>query len=317
VKKSSGILGINQLSLRVNAKVNLGLAVGLSGHQAGGLHPICSYMHSISLSDEVLLRSLSDDKESSYEIRWDRGNGSFEEVDWAIEDDLAYRAHKLIEQHIGHRVPLEMCVQKSIPAGGGLGGGSADAAGVLVGLNMLFQLKLGTDVLMRMAMELGSDVGFFVDPDSIRSADGQSRMVARPAVVEGFGDRVERIHHPHHIGTQISLVIPSFGCHTGKVYRAFDQLVIKDNLHSIQSDRIRSLVASPSLDESMLFNDLASAAEDVAPALMEMRAAIQSLTGRCVHVSGSGSTLFLIGHIEQKKIFELYPECQVINTRLC
>ena len=239
---------------RAYAKVNLALGVG-RGEGSDGLHRICSWMHSIELCDEIEISVLAPGQESEYSIGWAQSIGADQPVEWTIEQDLGVRAHKVVEEHMGKQLPVRIRISKSIPAGGGLGGGSADASGVLRGLNELFGLGLEQHTLVELAMKLGSDIPFFLDGD---------RAMPRPAIVEGFGDQITR-NASDHTGVALTLIVPKFGCHTGKVYGVFDELV--EGTHELGSDRIRSLTTLDSIDASMLFNDLTSAAYSVAPEL--------------------------------------------------
>ncbi|PCI09103.1 hypothetical protein COB72_07115 [bacterium] len=289
---------------RVYAKVNLVLGVG-PRDDLNGLHPICSWMHAIDVCDKIEIRKVPEQQESEYVVVWAQGDGSVVPVEWAIADDLGVRAHKVVEEYVGRQLAISLRVLKSIPAGGGLGGGSADAAGVLMGINELFSLKLGHQTLVKLAMKLGSDIPFFLDP---------GRSVPRPAIVEGFGDQITRLDSGH-AGTLITLIMPAFGCHTGKVYRVFDAMVGSE--HTLDKDRVVQLASQRLRDESALFNDLAKPACTVVPELNEVRDAFEKATGRVIHVSGSGSTLFVIGEIDPRLIKQACPNCSVVKTQLC
>ena len=298
------------LTLRAYAKVNLALAIG-KGDEPGRLHPICSWMHAIELWDEIEIRWLCEheNQASIYALGWKQSAGEDKPVEWDQDSDLAVRAHKQIEAHVGRKLSVQMRVSKSIPAGGGLGGGSSDGAAVLMGLNELFNLGLDHATLIGLAMEIGSDVPFFLDePDQI----------PRPAIVQGMGEKITRLE-PIHAGIPITLILPGFGCHTGEVYRAFDESVSPD--HVFRDAQVHNLAQSSALDMDGLFNDLAAPACAVGVGLGELKEQIERAIGRAVHVSGSGSTLFVIGPPEPgliaRKVGELAPGCFVRETRLC
>ncbi len=291
---------------RVHAKVNLVLGVGRED-EANGLHPICSWMHAIDLCDEIEIRQVPEQQDTEYIVRWARGDGKDVPVEWAIEDDLGVRAHKVVEEHVGRRLPVRLRLIKSIPAGGGLGGGSADAGGVLMGLNVLFDLQLDHQTLVKLAMKLGSDIPFFLDPGHL------DHPAPRPAIVQGFGDQITRLSSDH-VGTPITLIVPSFGCHTGKVYQAFDAMV--DAGHTLDAHRVQGIASQGLIDDSDWFNDLAVPAAMVATELGTVRESVQSQGGHRVHVSGSGSTLFVVGATDPGLIKRLCPGCSVVQTRL-
>ncbi len=260
------------IEVRAHAKVNLALSVGppvASGDRAG-FHPICSWMHAIELGDDVRVERLPEGAPASVDVRWADGSG----VDWSARDDLAARAHRALEAHIGRALPVSIRITKRVPAGGGLGGGSADAAAVLLACDELFTLGLGDDALRAVSVPIGSDVAFFIDGPSFAA-----RVPPRPAVVSGLGDRIERLDRHD---DEIALILPAFGCATGAVYRAFDD----DPTPSVDEARIRALALAPAVDFDALFNDLARAACVVQPGLHPVLA----LPG--AHLSGSGSTVF-------------------------
>ena len=295
---------IEQFRIRMHAKVNLALAVGC-GDLLSGLHPICSWMHAIDLSDLIEIYKLPDGQESSFAIGWAQASGDDLPVDWSAEDDLVVRAHKAVEAYIHRTLGVKIRVSKSIPAGGGLGGGSADAAGVLIGINTLFDLGLRHDELVEVAMSLGSDIPFFLDTDS---------EIPRAAIVTGFGDQVARLEQSAS-GESLMLIFPSFGCHTGRVYQAFDELV--DSGHVLESGLVEEIAGHREIDADRLFNDLAEGAKMVSPELAGLIEEFSGLFEQRVHVSGSGSTLFVLGPNDA-----LCPEdglmgCRFVKTKLC
>ena len=124
------------------AKLNLALSVGPPNGQ--GLHPICSWMVTVDLSDELLVTRLEPDRLSRYAILWHPEAKRQTEIDWSITTDLAVRAHLALEAHVERRLPVQLKLEKRIPVGGGLGGGSSDAATMLLALNELFELGLSS-----------------------------------------------------------------------------------------------------------------------------------------------------------------------------
>ena len=266
-------------------------------------------MHAIELSDRIEIRPLRQDQESVYAIGWAKKNSDDEPVAWESAQDLTVRAHKLLEAHVGRQLLAMIRISKSIPAGGGLGGGSSNAASVLMGINQLFDLQLDQTTLIGLAMELGSDIPFFLD----RGKD-PGKQIPRAAIVEGVGDVITRVETDC-TGQPITLIFPGFGCHTGQVYQAFDALT--DAEHVMDEARVKMLASGPRVDPHKLFNDLSSAAMDIAPQLGEIQRTLQSTLGEPVHVSGSGSTLFVLGLIEPEQIAQACPGCSAMQTRLC
>ena len=106
------------------AKLNLALSVGAPNAQR--MHPIASWMVTVSLHDELFLEELQADSLSLYAIIWHKDARRKSEIDWSITKDLAVRAHLAVEAHVGRKLPIKMRLEKRIPVGGGLGGGSSN-----------------------------------------------------------------------------------------------------------------------------------------------------------------------------------------------
>lgn len=274
-----------QISVRAPAKLNLALSVGPPG--ADRMHPIASWMVTLDFADDLHVRRLDDGRDSLYAIVWAADAPRPTEIDWHIMKDLAVRAHLALERATGRRLPIRMKLEKRIPVGGGLGGGSSDAAAMLRALDDLFGLGLGNDRLADIASELGSDVPFLVHGGS--------------AVVEGLGERIQVL--PALPDVHAVLVFPEAPCPTGAVYGKFD--VMRPDA-AVQSARVHALAAQRTLADDAPFNDLAAPALAVEPILEDDVADVRAATGRTVHVSGSGSTLYVLcnGRLEADLLAE-------------
>lgn len=274
------------LALRAPAKVNLALAVG-PPRASDGFHPICSWMTTLSLADDLDLVRLEDDRLSRFAIVWADDAPRPSPIDWPISKDLAVRAHALLETEAGRTLPLQMKLSKRVPVGGGLGGGSSDAAAMLVGVRALFSLGISDARLRELAMTLGSDVGFFL-ADDVGTDEGPPANRGKAAIVEGFGERLTAVpaHSAHFV-----LLFPEFGCPTGPVYKAFDALAPG----ALREREVHTLARAPRIDPHGLFNDLAAAAETVVPGLGPIRTRAAEVAGCPVHLTGSGSTMFVVG----------------------
>lgn len=138
------------VTVRVPGKVNLFLAVG--DRRDDGYHELTTVFHAVSLADQVTVRtadllSLNLVGEGAGEVPLDERN-------------LAWKAAELMAEHVGRAPDVEIIIDKAIPVAGGMAGGSADAAAVLVGMNTLWELGVPRRDLHAMAAELGSDVPF-------------------------------------------------------------------------------------------------------------------------------------------------------------
>jgi 4-diphosphocytidyl-2-C-methyl-D-erythritol kinase len=138
------------VTVRVPGKVNLYLAVG--DQRDDGYHELTTVFHAVSLVDEVTVRNAD---VLSLTLA---GEGA--DVLPADERNLAWQAAELMADHVGRAPDVAITVDKSIPVAGGMAGGSADAAAVLVAMNMLWELGVPRRDLHALAAELGSDVPF-------------------------------------------------------------------------------------------------------------------------------------------------------------
>ncbi len=263
----------DRITIQAPAKLNLALSVGPADDE--GMHPICSWMVTVDLFDELDVTRLAPDRLSRYAIFWHEDAKRRTEIDWSVTRDLAVRAHLTLENHVGRRLPVQMKLQKRIPVGGGLGGGSSNAGAMLRATNALYDLSLSVDDLCEIASGLGSDVPFFVRGGS--------------AIVEGLGERIE----PKTAVRQLHAVVvfPKVSCPTGQVYCMFDELESR----ALRPGAVRALVDSLSPEQpDGLFNDLAAAAVRLAPSLEAHLAQLSKLAERPAHVAGSGSSIFVV-----------------------
>ena len=138
------------VTVRAPGKLNLHLAVG--DLREDGFHELATVFHAVSLFDQVTLRNAD---VLSLEM-------SGEGADLLPTDgrNLAWQAAELMAEHVGRAPDVSISVEKSIPVAGGMAGGSADAAAVLVAMNALWELNLPRRDLRLLAAQLGSDVPF-------------------------------------------------------------------------------------------------------------------------------------------------------------
>lgn len=297
----------DSITIQAHAKVNLALAVdhAIERGPHAGMHPICSWMAPVGLADTIEIERLEEGLSATFDIRWAETDRP---VEWPSESDLTVRAHRAIEAEHNRTLPVRLRCRKHIPAGGGLGGGSADAAAALRGIDALFQLRTAEADLHRLAATLGSDIPFFID--AVRTPD----HAPRPAIVSGLGDRIERLASAP--SGELTLIFPPFGCPTGAVYRAFDS----DPPPTFRENAVRAAANATVPNDADLLNDLMPAAVRTEPRLAEIRDLAASLAGRPAHLSGSGSTLFLLGPLPDREAFESrlvghFPGTRVVETR--
>jgi len=138
------------VTVRVPGKVNLYLEVG--DQRDDGFHELATVFHAVSLLDEVTVTTAD---MLTLEV-------SGEGADFLPTDErnLAWRAAELLAEHVGRTPDVAISIEKTIPVAGGMAGGSADAAGVLVAMNSLWELGVPRRDLHTLAAQLGSDVPF-------------------------------------------------------------------------------------------------------------------------------------------------------------
>lgn len=176
-------------------------------------------------------------------------------------------------------LPVAIDLKKNVPHGGGLGGGSSDAAFTLSSLNEFWKLGLTREQLRTLAAQLGSDIPFFLFGPS--------------SICRGRGERVEPIARPK--PKAIVLILPGTTLPTPAVYRTFDELQLgndADLANEPSWQQWTTLSAVPLL--AGLVNDLEPAAFHLQPSLGKLRADIEQTIGQPVRMSGSGSSLFTI-----------------------
>lgn len=177
------------------AKLNLFLHVigRVAGGPRHGYHQLESLMVLIALADNVRLS------------RRDDGRVLCEHaVEGVAEaDDLCLRAAMLLKERTGSRFGVSIALDKRIPIGAGLGGGSSDAASVLLGLNRLWELDLAREDLMKIGVELGADVPFFV--------------FGRNAHASGIGEILRAVTVPR---AHVLIAAPDAGVSTAAIFGA-------------------------------------------------------------------------------------------------
>jgi 4-diphosphocytidyl-2-C-methyl-D-erythritol kinase len=180
------------MKLRAPAKVNLSLRI--LGRRPDGFHELESLMTPISLADEISIET-----GIGQGVRVHCDDPSVPRDD----SNLAAVAARQFHAHTGIKFFARIDIRKRIPSGAGLGGGSSDAAAVLVALDSIFETHLGPDILEKIAANIGSDVPFFI------------RRV--PAWARGRGERIETAAFDQKLA--LVLLKPPFGVETPWAYK--------------------------------------------------------------------------------------------------
>lgn len=192
-----------EIKVKCPAKINLDLKV--FPLQENGFHPIKSVMQTISLFDYLTIKVL-DGCEISL-------SGNSSEIPYD-EKNICYKACKLFLQTIKQDKKVEIYIEKNIPVCAGLAGGSTDAAGVLFGLNELFNKPLNKNEIHNLASQLGSDLNFCLEGGRI--------------LCEGRGEKLSKQQFEEF---ELSLIKPkNLKISAGMAYKAFDNLKEKSTM---------------------------------------------------------------------------------------
>ena len=254
-----------EVRLRAFAKINYALDV--LGLRADGYHEVSTVMQSISLADEVELRHATGGFDLSLVP---------EEVRIGPQErNTSYLAWKTLQSLTDEELSVRVTLRKQIPAGAGLGGGSADAAAVLVGLNELFGLGLRVDELRGIGATIGADVPFCISGGT--------------ALGEGVGEILTPLPAPpaHHL----VVAKPSRSADTGKIYRALDE-ASTESVRSVEP--IVSALRSGSLPAlaSSVGNDLTPVTVGFVPEVAALEQMLLTSGALGASMSGSGTAVY-------------------------
>lgn len=253
------------LKFRTPAKINLGLYV--LGKRPDGFHELETLFQMVSLYDEVELEPREEGVVLECEAPGIPTDGT----------NLVVRAARMLQESVpraagkGCRIRLE----KRIPAGAGLGGGSGNAALVLWGLNRLWDLGLERSALMEIAARLGSDIPFFLSaPQAIGRGRGEELTPLEPA---------EKFH--------VVILFPRVAIPTGEVYQ---RLKLELTTHPKTITILQKFFTQSDIAglAAHLHNDLESIVLERYPVVRRAREALCAQNAEGVLLSGSGSALF-------------------------
>jgi 4-diphosphocytidyl-2-C-methyl-D-erythritol kinase len=288
------------MHLLAPAKINVHLRVGPV--RADGFHPLVTWMCTVGLFDRLKIVLAPRENDSG---DGEGGEGASESARRppapltllsdtpGVPLDSSNLVAKAIlawrESHSGHplsRAGATVELKKTIPMGGGLGGGSSDAARTLLGLHRLWGSDWSANALSDFAARFGSDVPFFLHgPSSVCRGRGEIITPLPPPVSAEV---------PVGVAPRYALLmLPAMAMPTGPVYKRFDEMGLgreRDITEEPDWQRWIGLDSRSLLEE--LVNDLEPAAFAVNPALGIVRKSAEEVIGRPVRMSGSGSSLF-------------------------
>jgi 4-diphosphocytidyl-2-C-methyl-D-erythritol kinase len=255
------------LRLRSLAKINLGLEV--LGVRQDGYHELRTIFQTIDLQDDIVLRP----RPSGITVTCDHPRVPLDESNLAVKAAIALKHFAKVKGG------LAIEIAKRIPVAGGLGGGSSNAAAVLMGLDRMWKLGLGPSGLHPLAARLGADVPYF--------------LTGGTALGLGRGDEVYPLHGQ--VRTHVVVIDPERPVSTPAVFKRVDAgLTLRENSYTIFRFVSRHLEGAAAF--GLLKNDLETAALEEAPDLAEKVGRIRGVLVRegsqLAALSGSGGAFF-------------------------
>ncbi|MCW8848966.1 MAG: 4-(cytidine 5'-diphospho)-2-C-methyl-D-erythritol kinase [Melioribacteraceae bacterium] len=267
---------MERLTLNASAKINLGL--NIVSKREDGYHNLETFFYPIyDLNDKII-----------FELN---NNFIFDSNNYDLVKDpnnLILRAHSIIENYCKKKLPIKITLIKNIPIGAGLGGGSSDAAATLLGLNEIFELGIPIKKLSQFALELGSDVPFFIS--------------AKPAV--GYS-RGEVLHISEmYIDKPILIVNPGIHISTKQAFQNIKPNESRFNYsYFLNNDKIDFSYLS-----KYLTNDFEKYCFSAYPEVREIKELMRSNNALLTLMSGTGSTVY--------GIFDNYGQAEKVLEKL-
>lgn len=260
---------------RINAPAKLNIYLRVLGKREDGYHEIVSIMVPVSLFDIIEIQKT--DERGGVDLlctSQDVPSG---------EDNLVFRAVKLFLKRADIRQGLKVTLNKRIPIGAGLGGGSSDAGSSLILLSRIFNRPLSIEQLKEMAEELGSDVPFF--------------LYRRPCIVRGRGEKVEPIEKwPLNYYV---IVKPPFHVYTRFIYERHKIKLTnnkkKDIINCLKIDNDFNIL-------DFFVNDLEATAISFFPAVEELKKRLLEVGARRALMTGSGPSVFGVFESEEEAL---------------
>ena len=250
--------------LKVTARAKINWSLDILGTLPNGYHRMDMLMSNVSLADTLNLTAQND---LSLSVT---GN-----PDLTPEDNIVMRAARALQKQAGYAGGAAMELVKTIPHGAGLGGGSADAAAALMGLNRLWKLNLPPETLHTLAQQLGADVPFFLTGGFAR--------------VGGFGEVIEPL--PPLPDIPLVILQPCKPQATQAAFALYDSLGTITHPDTVSAQDVLLKRDFPALHKAA-GNVLRQAVEPHAPQIPEALAALDACGALFASMTGSGSAVF-------------------------
>ena len=271
------------LLMQSPAKINLTLDI-LDKDEISGYHRIQTIFQRINLFDELEFISCDDE---GLKLQSNKR---------LPENNTIRKAYDLFCKKIGKQIGVSVKLKKIIPVAAGLGGASSNAATVLLGLNHLFSTGLNTQALMKIGMEIGMDVPFFVSNYST-------------AFGAHFGEKVFSL--PSFPNVPVLIFFPKIKSSSEKAYRSLDLSAIGKMTHKTDmfSEKLRRRSKDILSYWNLMHNDFEGVIFERYPEILEFKEKILGCGLDKVMLSGSGSCLYGFGHKDKlREVREIYGQ---------
>lgn len=259
---------MKSLTKFANAKLNLGLQV--LNKRADGFHNLSSLFVPITLSDKLII-----EESSSF------GFCSNVEFDIAPNQNLVVKAYDLMKSLTDFKQEVTIYLEKSIPQGAGLGGGSSDAANVLLIINEMFELGFSPENLAEMGLRLGSDVPFFI--------------YNKAKLVKGRGEKFFDVNF--NIKDTVLLIYPNVNISTKEAYQSLNR-----TSSSREEIDFKTIVEAGKVElfRDVLINDFEPYVFEKYQNLENIKAKLYELGSKFALMSGSGSSIYGLFESEEQ-----------------
>ncbi len=272
--------------MKVKAYAKINLALKVIGKREDGFHNLEMIMVNVNVYDVLKFR---------------KSKNVFVNVDKPIckmEDNIVYKAVMLIKEKYNISDGIRIDISKRIPDGGGMGGGSSDAACTIKSLNEIWNLGMSKEDMFELAGKLGSDVFFFIEN--------------KLSFVRGRGELIESINK--NFNKDVILIFPDMKCSTKHIFANHEMISSSGEINKLYNE----------IDNEQyykfLFNDLEKTVCDLYPdyVLINFKQEIEKVFDCKVLMSGSGSSFFVLGK-DIKKIYKYakknYKTIRIIKNK--